>query len=170
MAKRRGIEALMQVVAAQWCLGSRFGSDGEYIEMTRSFPKTGSASADDFVRWAFEASGIPLEDPTPRWQRARAEIRAAFIAHLGAETVDAAALRWTKVDVLGRPSLPLPDPEAFVRNLTDEELEEELKTREDWRDRIIAQQELDRRRDPPVPVRLAVYAVPLMLLLYWIWR
>jgi hypothetical protein len=114
--------------------------------MTRFFPSAGTVSADEFVCWAFEASAIRFDDAKPKWQRAKAAIRAAFVAHLGSEVVDASALRWNEVDVLGRPSLPLPDPEAFVRNLTDEELEEEVAAGDDWRDRIVARQELDRRR------------------------
>lgn len=158
----------MQVVCAQWCLGRRFEPDGEYSDMTRFFPATGSVGADQFVRWAFEASAVRPDDPAPRWRRARAAIRAAFIAHMGGEVVDAAALRWDEVDVLGRPRLPLPDPEAFARNLTDEELVEEMGAREDWRDRLIAERELDRRRRPPAWIGWAASGVFLMaLLLYW---
>ena len=161
----------MQVVCGEWCLGSRFEPDGEYVDMIRLIPATGRVSADQFVRWAFAASSVGLDDPAPRWQRARAAIRAAFIAHMGGEVVDAAALRWDEVDPLGRPMLPLPDPEAFARNLTDEELEEELGAREDWRDRLIAQRELDRRRRPPAWIGWASYAVLLLaLLLFWLWR
>lgn len=171
MTKGTGIEALMRVVCGEWCLGSRFEPDGEHIDMTRFIPATGRVSADEFVRWAFEASSVGLDDPAPRWQHARAAIRAAFIAHMGGEVVDAAALRWDDVDVLGRPRLPLPDPEAFVRKLSDEELEEEVGACEDWRDRLITQRELDRRRRPAAWIRWASYvALLLMLLLYWIGR
>lgn len=170
MARQGGIEALMEVVSAEWCLGGVIHDDGEMSAVTQLIPKTGTVTADQFVDWVFQVSSREARDPAPVWRRARAAIRAAFVEHMGGETVDAAALRWDVVDPLGRPMLPLPDPEAFARNLTDAELEEQMNAREDWRDRLIAQRELERRRRPPAWSMWAFYvAVSLLLLLCWRW-
>jgi hypothetical protein len=172
MAATGGIEALMHVVRAQWCLGSVMHGDGEVSDVTQLIPKTGKVTADQFVDWVFLASAEEARDGTPKWQRARAAIRTAFVTHMGGEVVDAAAFRWDEVDVLGRPKLPLPDPEAFARNLTDEELEEELSACEDWRDRLIVQRELDRRWRPAAWIGWAssVAFLLALLLLYGAWR
>lgn len=164
MAATGGIEALMQVVAAEWCLGRVMHEDGEVSNVTQLIPRTGKVTADQFVDWVFQASNKDPRDPTPMWQRARVAIRAAFVRHMGGEIVDAEALRWDVVDVLGDPMLPLPDPAAFARNLTDEELEEELSAREDWRDRLIAQRELDRRRRFPWWLRVSAWGLWLIAL------
>ncbi|HKR25314.1 MAG TPA: hypothetical protein VJS15_08655 [Allosphingosinicella sp.] len=171
MARKTGFEALMEVVAGEWCLGQGLERDGKPRDMTRFIPAAGSVGADDFVRWAFEASDVAPDDPAPRWERARIAIRAAFVAHMGADAVDAAALRWPESDAPPCARMPLPDPEAFARNLTDEELEEEMNAREDWRDRRIAQRELARRRGPAAWVRWVVGAAALLwlLLAYWAW-
>jgi hypothetical protein len=171
MARKSGIEALMHVVSAEWCLGSVMHGDGEVSSVTQLIPKTGTVTADQFVDLVFQVSSREARDPAPVWQRARAAIRAAFVQHMGGETVDAAALRWDVVDVLGRPMLPLPDPEAFARNLTDEELEEEMNAREDWRDRLIAKRELERRRRPAGWILWAAfYAAVILLLLELLFR
>lgn len=146
MARKTGFEALMQVVAAEWCLGSRFEPDGEYFDMTRLIPVTGMVSADDFVRWAFEASYVGFDDPAPRWQRAKLAIRAAFIELMGREAVDASALRWPDSDAPSYARMPITDPEAFARNLTDDELEQDFNASDDWRDQPIIQHEIERRR------------------------
>jgi hypothetical protein len=164
MAKKDGFEALMQVVAAEWCLGSRFEPDGEFTEMTSYFPGSGLVGAEEFVRWAFAASSVRFDDPAPRWQRAKAEIRAAFVTHMGGETVDAARLRWPESDLPDYARMPITDPEAFARKLTDEELQEEVKAREDWRDRLVAERELERRGRPPW---LWAAALAWLVLLAW---
>ncbi|MGD9714758.1 MAG: hypothetical protein AB7V46_22260, partial [Thermomicrobiales bacterium] len=120
--------------------------DGEYFDMTRLIPATGMVSADEFVRWAFEASPVGFDDPAPRWQRAKLAIHAAFTEQMGAEIVDAAALRWPESGVPSDARMPITDPEAFARNLTDDELDEDLNAVEDWRDRSIIQHEIERRR------------------------
>jgi hypothetical protein len=166
MNRKSGFEALMQVVAAEWCLGQGFGPDGESIDLTRYVPESGVVSADDFVRWAFEASDVAFDDPAPRWQRAKAEIRAAFVTHMGGETVDAARLRWPESDLPDYARMPIPDPGAFARKLTVEELEGEIRTREDYRDRLIAQYELERRAHPPW---LWLLALAWLVLSAWYW-
>jgi len=169
MAKLTGFEALMQIVHGEWCLGATMDGLGEVSDVTRFIPETGIVTADQFVEWVFLASDDEARDGTPKWQRAKTAIRAAFVLHMGGETVDAAALRWAESDVPAYARMPLPDPEAFARNLTDEELEEEMNVREDWRDRLIAQRELERRGRPAAWVRWTLYAASLLVLLYWAW-
>lgn len=170
MAAKSGIEALMKLVCAEWCLGKVMHGDGEVSDVTQLIPKEGKVSADQFVEWVFLASGEEARGPEPMWSRARAEIRAAFIRHMGGEIVDARALRWDAVDPIGRTMLPLTDPVAFARNLTDAELEEEMNVREDWRDRLIAERELQRRRRPPwlMPLWWALCLIGLTLAA-WLW-
>ena len=162
MAAKGGIEALMEVVCAEWCLGRVMHGDGEVSDVTQLIPRTGKVAADQFVDWVFLASAVEARDGTPKWRRARAAIRTAFVRHLGAVVVEADALRWDVVDVLGRPMLPLPDPVAFARNLTDAELEawRELDG-EDSREWIIAREELARRQ---LPWRLRALAWGLWLI------
>jgi len=102
------------------------------------------------------------------WQRAKAAIRAAFIEHMGAEVADAAALRWPESDVPPYARMPISDPEAFARNLTDEELQAEMDAREDWRDRLIAERELERRRWPQ-SVRWGLLALGLLMIALAAW-
>ncbi|HYJ52127.1 MAG TPA: hypothetical protein VEW04_03060 [Allosphingosinicella sp.] len=166
MAKKDGFEALMRVVAAEWCLGQRFEPDGEPTDVTRFIPPSGDVCADEFVRWAFEASSVRFDDPAPRWQRAKAEIRAAFVTYMGGETVDAARLRWAESDLPDYARMPISDPGAFARKLTKEELEGEMKVQEDWRDRLVAQHELERRAHRPW---LWAPALACLVFLAWNW-
>jgi hypothetical protein len=114
--------------------------------MRRFIPETGKVTADQFVEWAFLASNPETLNSDPMWQRARVEIRTAFIRLLGDEVVEANALRWPGGPKSQPKYLPLPNPEAFARNLTAEELEsfKEIfgKTSREW---IIARRELERR-------------------------
>lgn len=159
---KSGIDALMHVVAAQWCMGYRRDDSGESSDFRRFIPPSGTVTADQFVDWVFLGSyPNPLESPALE-QRARTDIRAAFVKHMGSETVDAAALHWPDEH------MPLPDPEAFTRNLTQEEL---LGYREEFgegsREWILAQNELRRRRRPRT---LIVWAAGFTLLAaYWLW-
>lgn len=150
MKPRPGFDALMHFVCEQWCLGSEMDGYGETSDGRRFFPEAGSVTADQFVEWVFLASGPDAREPAPMWQRAKAEIREAFIRHMGGENVDVGALRWNGGASAQPEYLPLPDPEAFARNLTVEELagyREEFG--EDSREWIIAQREMARRKRRP---------------------
>ncbi len=115
--------------------------------------------------WVFLGSyPDALESPALE-QRARAAIRAAFVEHMGGDTADASALVWPEE------YLPLPDPESFMRNLTEEELlgyKKEAGT--DGRECILAQNELRRRRRPSPLVMLLWGAASLLVIAYWLWR
>jgi hypothetical protein len=164
MTRKRGLEALMEFVAAQWCLGTELTGTG-HSDFRRLLPKSGPVTADQFVDYVFRGSGEEARGPAPRWQRARSEIRAAFVEQMGGETADAAALIWTEE------YLPLPDPEAFTRNLTKEEL---LGYREEYGERsrewILAQRELRRRSPSPRVWPILWVAAALLVIGYWLWR
>jgi hypothetical protein len=167
MAERTGIDALVHVVAAQWCIGYTYEENGEGRDFRRFIPPSGTVTADQFVDWVFLGS-FPdaLETPSLE-QRARADIRGAFVRHMGGDTVDAAALHWP------HEHLPLPDPEAFARNLTEEEL---LGHRdvygEDSRDWIVAQNELRSRRRwlSPRATQILWVTASLLVIAYFLWR
>jgi hypothetical protein len=165
MVKESGFPALIRLVAEQWCIGSRMDGDGNTSDLRRFFPETGRVTADQFVEWVFRASGPDARGPAPMWKRAKAEIRAAFVTYMGAESVDVGDLRW---DGPQPEFLPLPDPEAFTRNLTEEELRD---YREEFGERsrewILAQNELRRRRSLPVWAALFVLGALLAALILW---
>ncbi|TMJ20064.1 MAG: hypothetical protein E6G92_10005 [Alphaproteobacteria bacterium] len=145
MMPKTGFEPLMRLVCEQWCLGQSIDSGGNASDVRRFIPKSGQVTADQFVEWVFRASGNDAREDSAMWQRAKAEIRAAFVRCMGGETVDAGALRWP-----GGPDrrfLPLPDPEAFARKLTQDELKAHgERYGEGSRERILVRRELDRRR------------------------
>lgn len=171
MAAKTDFDALMHVVCAEWCLGSAMTRNGARLDVTRFIPETGPVSADQFVEWVFLASNEEQRDPKPMWQRARVAIRAAFVRHMGGETVDATALRWGVAADGTVSQLPITDPAAFARNLTDDELlDREGEFGADWRDRIIARNELARRHARPLWAQLLGGAVGLACLAYWVYR
>lgn len=163
MARKTGFDALVHFVAARWCMGDSLGDPAGF---RRFIPGSGTVTADQFVEWVCLASAPEVRGPEPRWQRARTEIRAAFIEHMGGETVDASALVWADE------YLPLPDSEAFAQNLTEEELfgyrEEFGEGSREW---IIARNELRRRGRLPRSVREFLWAAAsLLVIAYFLWR
>jgi hypothetical protein len=85
-----GFDALMHDV----CVGHGYCGgliDGRPAHVTDFIPATGPVSADQFVAWLAQAEG-PDAGPMPETHRAN--LRAMFVRHMGAETADAAALRW----------------------------------------------------------------------------
>lgn len=135
------------------------------VGFRRFIPGSGMVTADQFVEWVFLASEPEVRGPEPRWQRARAEIRAAFVEHMGGETAPASALVWAEE------YLPLPDPEAFARNLTEQELlDYRHEFGADSRDWIVAQNELKRRRGLSPGIKSILWgAAALFVIAYWLW-
>ena len=160
-----GLHALIHFVAERWCLGGRLGADWEK-DFRSLLPKSGPVTADQFVDCVFRASEDEVGNGAPRWERARTEIRAAFVEHMGGESVDAAALAWPEQ------YLPLPDPEAFTRNLTEEELRGyEKEFGAGSREWMLAQNELRRRRWPsPLVVQILWATASLLVIAYFLWR
>lgn len=88
-----GYAALMHEVCVRWgfcgCI-----KGGQPMHVDFIIPPDGPVSADQFVEWVFLADNLnPNGDPL-RWQRQKEAIRAAFIEHMGGETIDARLLRW----------------------------------------------------------------------------
>lgn len=68
--------------------------DGEPLHVDMFIPEAGAITADQFVDWMFRAEQLdPASDE--RLQAHGRAIRAAFVEHMGAEVVDAEALRWS---------------------------------------------------------------------------
>jgi hypothetical protein len=150
MAARTGFEELMRLVREQWCLGQDMDSLGNSSDVRRFFPETGKVTADQLVYWVFLASGPGTRGPAPMWQRARTAIRADFVRCMGGEIVDASELRWPGGPECQPRYLPIPNPEAFARNLTEDELAlYKVEFGEDSREWILARRELERRRVRP---------------------
>jgi hypothetical protein len=150
MAAKTGFDALMREVCENWCLGQDMGETGNLSDVRRFFPETGTVTADQFVDWVLLASRPDARGPAPIWQRGRIAIREAFVRCMGGEAVDARALRWPGGPEDQPRYLPIPNPDKFTRNLTEEELTAyEERFGADSREWILAKNELARRRRPP---------------------
>jgi hypothetical protein len=93
MSRNPRYNALMHEVCVGkgWCGGI---VDGEPSHIDDFIPDTGSVSADQFVDWLFAADGVdPLTEPA-KWKEHKDGLRDAFIRHMGADVVDASALKW----------------------------------------------------------------------------
>ena len=57
-------------------------------------PETGPVSAEQFIEWLFQADGVdPSSEPT-KWAKHKNALREAFVRHMGADVIDASALKW----------------------------------------------------------------------------
>jgi hypothetical protein len=63
-----------------------------YVDLL--IPPSGPVTADQFVEWVFLADDMNPNERPDKWQRHKDAIRAAFVRHMGAETVDARQLRY----------------------------------------------------------------------------
>lgn len=89
-----GFDALMDRV----CRGLGFCGgvvDDRSVHVTDFIPEEGSVTADAFVDMVFLGDGMDPAHGPERWQHIKAQIRAAFVTHMGAEAVDARLLRWS---------------------------------------------------------------------------
>lgn len=85
----------MDFVCVEWgCCGS-IHRDGTPLHVTLFIPAEGPVTADQFVDWVFLAEGLNPNSEPEKWQTHKDAIRAAFVAHMGGETADARALRWS---------------------------------------------------------------------------
>ena len=76
------------------CVGLGFcGSvvDGQPLHVDQFVPEHGAVSADQFVEWVFRAEGWSPEEGAASSHAA--ELRKAFVRHMGAEAVDARQLK-----------------------------------------------------------------------------
>ena len=78
----------------EFCVGLGFcGSvvDGQPLHVDQFVPEHGAVSADQFVEWVFRAEGWSPEEGAASSHAA--ELRKAFVRHMGAEAVDAQQLK-----------------------------------------------------------------------------
>ena len=69
--------------------------EGKPLHVDFLIPPQGSVTADQFVEWLFLADNLNPNSEAARWKRQKEALRAAFVKHMGAETVDARLLRWS---------------------------------------------------------------------------
>jgi len=75
------------------CVGLGFcgsGNGGEPSHVDALIPACGQVTADEFVRWVFQAEG--MDPDSVEAAKHAISIRTAFVRHMGAEAVDASAL------------------------------------------------------------------------------
>lgn len=78
-------------VGRGWC-GSIVDDKPSHVDDL--IPEAGPVTADQFVDWLFIAEGLdPVSEPD-KWQKHKDGLREAFIRHMGADVVDASALKW----------------------------------------------------------------------------
>jgi hypothetical protein len=68
--------------------------DDKPLHVRMFIPDEGTVTADQFVEWVFLADDMDPNADLKRWQPCKDRIRAAFIACMGGESVDAHLLRW----------------------------------------------------------------------------
>jgi len=93
MSGNLNYNALMHEVCVDcgWC-GGIVNSEPSHVD--DFIPETGSVSAEQFVNWLFQADGVdPLSDRA-KWTKHQDRLREAFVRHMGADVVDASALKW----------------------------------------------------------------------------
>jgi len=73
-----------------WCGGI---VDGKPSHVNDLIPDSGPVTAEQFVEWLFIAEGVDPHAEPDKWNRHKAGLRKAFIQHMGAEIVDASALK-----------------------------------------------------------------------------
>lgn len=89
-----GYGALMHEACVVWGFCGCIKHDTP-LHVDLFIPYGGPVSADQFVDWLFLADNVnPYLEPA-KWQRHKVALRAAFVRHMGANTVDARLLRWS---------------------------------------------------------------------------
>jgi len=89
-----GYDALMHEACVVWGFCGCMKQD-RHLHVDLFVPPSGPVTADQFVEWIILADNLnPNQD---RWGRHKDALRAAFVKHMGAETVDAGVLRWNDV-------------------------------------------------------------------------
>jgi hypothetical protein len=87
-----GFDALMHEACVVWgfcgCM-----KNGEALHVTTLIPSHGPVHAGQFVEWLLLADDV--NPNLPDYERHKAALRAAFIAHMGSEVTDARLLQWS---------------------------------------------------------------------------
>ena len=90
-----GSDALMHTACVVWgfcgCV-----KRGEPLHVTNIIPPSGPVHARQFAEWLLLADNI--NPNLPQYERHKAALIAAFVAHMGSEVVDACHLRWSDAE------------------------------------------------------------------------
>jgi hypothetical protein len=78
-------------VGKGWCGGI---VDEKPSHVDDLIPDTGPVSADQFVDWLFVAEGLDPLSEADKWQKHKDGLKDAFVRHMGADVIDASALKW----------------------------------------------------------------------------
>ena len=89
-----GYDALMHEACVVWGFCGCMKHD-QHLHVDLFIPPQGPVTADQFVEWLILADNLNPNEET--WERHKHALRAAFVRHMGAETVDAGVLRWSNV-------------------------------------------------------------------------
>lgn len=92
MTAKNDFEALMHQVCAGWGHCGRLQA-GQYVHVTDFIPLSGTVTAIQFAEWVLLAEG-EANIPSSCRERWLPRLRAAFVEHLGTDSVDAGRLRW----------------------------------------------------------------------------
>lgn len=94
MAKPSAFDAMMHelCVGKGWC-GSVI--DGAPSHVTDYIPDKGEVSAEQFVDWLIKADGEDPSQNSPQMRRVKTALIDVFIKYMGAQSVDAARLRFS---------------------------------------------------------------------------
>jgi hypothetical protein len=93
---RTGYDALMHEACVVWGFCGCIKRE-QPLHVDLLIPPDGPVTAGQFVDWLFLADNLNPYQAPERWQRQKEALRAAFVRHMGAETVDARLLRWSDV-------------------------------------------------------------------------
>lgn len=74
-----------------WCGGI---VDGNPAHVDDFIPDDGLVTADQFVDWLFLADGMDPAKDLEKWAKHKANLRVAFIHHMGADVIEASKLKW----------------------------------------------------------------------------
>jgi hypothetical protein len=113
MTTKTGFDALMDFVCVGRGYCGAIHRDGAPLHVTLFIPDAGPVTADQFVEWVFLADRMNPNVEPERWQKHKDAIRAAFVDHMGGETVEAERLRYSGApppDAWNPPELALDDP------------------------------------------------------------
>ncbi len=93
MSENPAYNALMHEVCVGfgWC-GAVVNGEPSHVDDL--IPTVGPVSAEQFVDWLFQAEGIDAQSEPAKWQKHKGSLREAFVRHMGADLVDASALKW----------------------------------------------------------------------------
>jgi hypothetical protein len=92
MTTEHGFDALMHVACVDWGFCGCIKHDRP-LHVTDLIPPAGLVTADQFIDWLILADDANPNDP--RWNRHKTALRLAFVECMGADTVNAASLRWS---------------------------------------------------------------------------